>query len=338
MHAHVKNRLLTRFANRFFDLLFRLAHHLFDPAGVDASVRNQFFQRQPSDLTSDRVMPRNNHGLWRIVDDQIDPRRRFEGANITPLTANNFPFEFVIWQRKYGHRAFRDKITGETLDRQRNNLLALAHCLFFGFLFDDTNPLCRLMLRFIDHLVDEILLRFFPREASNLLELATCFVDLPLTFERFFFDIFFSRFERLISSAKIAVAFVDELQSFVDSFFFADQSFLLILKLPPSFPHLLFEFTTFLKHAILSLDLSLFLDRIGVFFRLLDDSGRPVFRDLILRACLLAANPDNPHCEENAADQAGNSKQYTLVQKQHPLSIQSLPRPAAVDHSIFRNY
>ena len=41
MNTDIENGFLPRFANRFFQFLLRLAHHLFDSSRMDTPVRNE---------------------------------------------------------------------------------------------------------------------------------------------------------------------------------------------------------------------------------------------------------------------------------------------------------
>ena len=122
-------------------------------------------------------------------------------------------------------------------------------------------PLRRLVFGLVDHLLDEILLGFFPGQAGDLLELAARFVHLPVALQGFFFEIFLPRLERLLASRQLALALVYGLDSFIDALFFADQAFFLILQFTLGFAHLLFEFPAFFEHTIFGLDFRFFFDR-----------------------------------------------------------------------------
>ena len=216
-------------------------------------------------------MPRNHHGLRRIVDDQIDARRRFQRANIAPFAADDLSLQFIVGQRENRHRALRDKVAGEPLDRQSDNLLAFANRLFFGFFFDHANAFGRFMLGLLDHLIDKAFLGLLAGHARDLSQLPSRFVDLPVAFGKFVLKILFPRLERLLPAGKFAIALVHRLDPFIDSFFFADQPFFLILQFPASLAHLLFELGSLLEHTIFGVDFGFFFDRASVFFRFFDN-------------------------------------------------------------------
>src|SRR4030095_3626767 len=89
MNADIENSFLTRLADRFFDFLFRFAPYTFHSAPVNSAIRNKLVQGQPRDLAPNRVVSRNDHGLRRVVDDQVNSRRGFEGADISPFSTRS---------------------------------------------------------------------------------------------------------------------------------------------------------------------------------------------------------------------------------------------------------
>mgnify|MGYP003694351303 CR=1 FL=1 len=166
-------------------------------------------------------MTGNHHGLRRIVDDQVDARRSFQSANIAALAPDDLSFELIVGQRKHRYRAFCDEIAGQDARSPRRQSLASAHGFFLGLLFDDANvasPDSKLGL--FEHLIDKTSLRLLSRQARNLLELFSRFVNMPLVFNHFFFDVPFSR--SLDSDLAWRAHFVacPGVDPFVDSLFF----------------------------------------------------------------------------------------------------------------------
>ena len=49
----------------------------------------------PGDLAADRVEARQDDGLGRVVDDQVDPGSRLEGADVPALAADDAAFHLV---------------------------------------------------------------------------------------------------------------------------------------------------------------------------------------------------------------------------------------------------
>src|SRR6185503_17998324 len=92
MHTDVENRFLTRLPNRLIELLLRFAHYLLDSARMNTPVRDQFLQGQPGDFSANWIVPGNYDGLRRVVDNQVDTRRRFESTNIATFATDNLSF------------------------------------------------------------------------------------------------------------------------------------------------------------------------------------------------------------------------------------------------------
>src|SRR6266404_8607922 len=122
-------------------------------------------------------MPRNHHRFGCIVNNKIDSDGRLESSNVTPLSADDFSLQLIVWQWHHRHRALGDKIAGEPFDGQGDNFLTLARRFFFGFFLNHTNPFGGVVLRFFDHLIDETPLRLFPGHSRDLLQLPSRLVD-----------------------------------------------------------------------------------------------------------------------------------------------------------------
>ena len=91
------------------------------------------------------------------------------------------------------------------------------------------------MFGLFDHFIDETLFCLLAGHPRDLFKLPSRFIDSPVTFSSFFLDIFFSPFERSLSSRQLAFSSIEGLGALVDAFFFADQPPLLILLLTAGF-------------------------------------------------------------------------------------------------------
>ena len=56
---------------------------------MDAAVGDELGERDPGDLAADRVEARDDDGLGRVVDDQVDAGRLLEGADVAALAADD---------------------------------------------------------------------------------------------------------------------------------------------------------------------------------------------------------------------------------------------------------
>src|SRR5699024_1869617 len=60
---------------------------LLDAGRVDATVADQFTERQLGDLAPERIEAGQQHGLGRVVDDQVNAGQALEGADVAAFAA-----------------------------------------------------------------------------------------------------------------------------------------------------------------------------------------------------------------------------------------------------------
>src|SRR5436305_1254514 len=87
--VRLEDRLLARLADVVLELRLRLVVHLLDAGRVDAPVLDQLHERQLRRLTADAVERRQDDGLRRVVDDEVDAGEMLEGANVAALAADD---------------------------------------------------------------------------------------------------------------------------------------------------------------------------------------------------------------------------------------------------------
>src|SRR3990172_7419406 len=93
--VRLQRRLLRRRLHLILDVGASLLHDLLDACRMDAPVRDEARQSQPRDLPTDAVEGREHDGVWRVVDDQVDPRRVLQGADIPPLPPHHPSLHFL---------------------------------------------------------------------------------------------------------------------------------------------------------------------------------------------------------------------------------------------------
>src|SRR5205807_2214114 len=93
-------------------------HDVFDTSWMDATISQQTLQRQPCDLSANRVKARDNDCFWGIVNDEVDTCSRFEGTNITPFPANDAALHLLARQRHDRDRAFHHVVSSKALNGQ----------------------------------------------------------------------------------------------------------------------------------------------------------------------------------------------------------------------------
>ena len=116
MHAYLKRGGLSLLLNHDLHFFLRLLHHLLDPGGMDASIYDQLFQRDPGHLPADGVESRQDHRFRRIVDDQIDAGHGLQGADVAPLPSDDPSLHLIVWQLYDGNRGLRDMVCSTSLD------------------------------------------------------------------------------------------------------------------------------------------------------------------------------------------------------------------------------
>ena len=91
----LEDRLLAGLPDVVLELGLRLVVHLLDPRRMDAAVLDQLLERQLRDLAADAVERREDDGLRRVVDDEVDAGQVLERADVAALAADDPPLHVV---------------------------------------------------------------------------------------------------------------------------------------------------------------------------------------------------------------------------------------------------
>ena len=142
----------------------------------------------------------------RVVNDQINPSRRLDGANIPPFATDDTALHFVGWQMDYRHRAFGDKISRESLDRDRDDFLCSAFRLFARFRFDLPDVPRTIVAGFVEHLVQQGALGLVPGQSRRFLEFLAHLIHQLRRFGRSFVDLLALLAERVFSFRDLRFA------------------------------------------------------------------------------------------------------------------------------------
>ena len=94
-NSDVVHRLLPRLDDALIDVALGLLDDLLDAPRMDAAVGDQALQREAADLAAHRLEARDDHGVGRVVDDDVHPGRRFERADVAALAADDAALHFV---------------------------------------------------------------------------------------------------------------------------------------------------------------------------------------------------------------------------------------------------
>ena len=99
----LEDRLLARLANVILELGLREVVHLLDPRRMDAAVLDQLLERRPGHLAPEAVEGREDDGLRRVVDDEVDAGEVLERADVAALAADDPALHVVRGQLDDGH-------------------------------------------------------------------------------------------------------------------------------------------------------------------------------------------------------------------------------------------
>ncbi len=134
--ANFEHGGFARFANRIVNFLLGFFDHLFDAGGMDASVENELFERNSRYFPAHRVKTGEDDRFRRVVNDEVNARRRFQRADVSALTADDAALHVVIGQRHDRNRGLGHMIRGATLNRKGYDVARALVRFFLGFAFD----------------------------------------------------------------------------------------------------------------------------------------------------------------------------------------------------------
>jgi len=122
VHVGVEARLFAGLLDRRFDLGLSLGVCLLDARRVDAPVGDELRQREAGDLAAHAVEAREDDGLGRVVDDEVDTGDVLEGADVAPLAADDAALHVVGGQVDDGDGRLGDMVGRRPLDAQREDV------------------------------------------------------------------------------------------------------------------------------------------------------------------------------------------------------------------------
>ena len=95
LHAGVEAGLLAALGDVRLELGLGLVVGLLDPRGMDAAVLEQLLQRHARDLAAHAVEAGEDHGVRRVVDDEVDAGQVLEGADVAALAPDDAALHVV---------------------------------------------------------------------------------------------------------------------------------------------------------------------------------------------------------------------------------------------------
>ena len=141
-----------------------------DPCGMDPSVINKFLKREPCDFSADRVEAADRNGFGGVVDDEVDSRRRFEGADISALAADYAAFHLIVRDRYYRDRGFTRMFGSASRYSNTDNVFCKTVLIFSQALLVSFDLKSLFMVELVVETLEKLFFRFRLSESGYLLE------------------------------------------------------------------------------------------------------------------------------------------------------------------------
>ena len=136
VNAGFKNCLFPCLANLYINFLARLFHHFFNACRMDSAIHDELFKRDARYFAANRVKPRKDDSLGRIVDNEIDTGCGLKCTDVAALTPNDAAFHFIVWKRNNGNCSFRHMIGSAALNGHGNDVACTLIRFFLGLCFN----------------------------------------------------------------------------------------------------------------------------------------------------------------------------------------------------------
>jgi hypothetical protein len=167
----LEDRLLARLDDVILDLGLRLIVGVLDPCRVNPAVLDQLLERELRHLAPDPVEGREDDGLRRVVDDEIDAGEVLEGADIAALAADDAALHVVRGQLDHGHRCLGGVARRHPLERVGNEIAGASLRLGSRLLLQLADAPRELMPDQILGSLEQVELRLVDGHPGNALEL-----------------------------------------------------------------------------------------------------------------------------------------------------------------------
>src|SRR5690606_12339952 len=278
-------------------------HHFLNPRRMNPPVSHQFLQGDPGNLPADRIKTGQNDRFRSVVNDQIDPRQRFQGSDIPPLPADDPPLHLVIGKGDNGNGGFRHMIGGAALDGQRQYVARPLVRFLFRLLLHLLDHLCRLLAHFVFHTGQDLLPRLLDGQSRDELQLLRL-----LLFQ------LFGLFQQLLDFPFLFIENVlGTLQGLllaVESLFLLHQTPLQTVQFIPLFPDFPLRFRAKRVGLVAGLQHLFLFHCLGFLKGILDDALGFLFRTADPRLRRQFPPPVTEASADQARDQADNQDGY----------------------------
>ncbi len=252
-------------------------------AGWMRPSHDQPFERHPGHLAAERVEAGEDHGLGRVVDDQVDAGRHLEGADVPSLAADDPPLHLVVGQHDDRDGGLGHVVRRRPLDGHADDPLGLLVGLLAGLVLDALDDVGGLDAGLVLHHPHQLFARLLGGQAGDLLELAPLLLEHALELALTLLGVLLADRERAVELGQVLVPAGEIVGPLFEVVFLLGEAALLHLELRPALAGELLELAARLEKLLLGGDLGLahlgfalapgvFHDRRGVLARLIHDA------------------------------------------------------------------
>ena len=156
--AQLEQRRLPLLEDLLLELRLDLLDDLLDARRMDAAVDDQPLEGDPGHLAAERIEAGEDDRLGGVVDDQVDPRRHLEGADVAPLAADDPPLHLVVGEHDDRDGGLRDVVGGGALHGHADDPLRLPGGLLARLVLDPLDDVGGLDPGLVLHHLDQLFL------------------------------------------------------------------------------------------------------------------------------------------------------------------------------------
>ncbi len=127
--TQLEGSLFAVFAHLLIHLFLYLVDHFLYAAGMNPAVSHEALKGQPGQFPPIGVEAGDDHGLGRIVYDQVNSCGGLQRPDVPALAADDASLHLVVGQVNHGHSGLCHVVGGYALNRAAYDLLGLPACL-----------------------------------------------------------------------------------------------------------------------------------------------------------------------------------------------------------------
>ena len=332
VHAGIEGGLLAGLLDLLVHEALGLFVHFLDARGMDAPVGDEVFHRDPSDFAAHRVEAADRHAFGGVVDDQVGAGELFEGADVAAFATDDAALEVVRGNVDGRHGHFCRMVGGDALDGDREDLASrfIGFCLGARLgIADDSGGF---MGDFVAQVVEQLSLGLVRGHAGDFFQALVDFLETGVEglatlveFALAVLQVAVATVELPLHARELMLAGVERITAVVKRVFTAVETFLGGTRLLQALGLFGFDGLTKLERFVLGFDFSLFLERVRLLARFLNE------RVCLALGVLLARIVDCPN-DDDADDDADGKADHEPEHFRHTLPLSCCVRSIGLGH------